>query len=97
MNKEYPAGIKVAHEDASALVLTGPGKFWGMIMHATTANAVAVLYDNIEGSGAEICELTDANDKATASFSLAKPVDVTIGLYISLTNCEGIVYYETRV
>jgi len=92
-----PAGIKVSHKTSSALVFTGNCKLWGWSIKATGANAEATLWDNTSAAPTTIEIMGAATDNDSARTMLAKPLDVATGLYLTLANCVGSVYYEEPV
>lgn len=92
-----------AVKTADALIHTGQGYFYGIVVATDGSDAVTVeTYDNTAGSGTElhpdtICT-TSASDRLCA-LSFDPPVPYNTGLYIDITtsgSASYVVYYREK-
>ncbi len=70
---------------ASALVKTGPGEVYGVILTGGSDAASVILYDNTAGSGTKAIGAIKAASGASVSFSLPNGVAFSKGLYATIT------------
>lgn len=94
-----PSGEKTA----DALILSGTGWFYGILVVTDAANAVTVdIYNNTAASGTKLIPTlvvtTSATDRAQF-FAPPFPISCTTGIYVDIT-CAGavkyVVYYRAR-
>ena len=86
-------GIKVKHVTADGAILVGNGKLYGLSIKATAANAEAIFYDSLSAAGTIIEEMGVAVDNDSQHITLSRPLDVTLGVYVDVTNCVATGYY----
>ena len=87
---------------ASAAIVSGKGRFGGIVVATNGTNSVTVDVRDATGAGAgdKLIPTTVITSSATDRIrAISVPQVFTTGIYVTITTsgtCEYIVYYETR-
>ena len=84
-------------KSADALIATGQGVFYGIIVSTDSTNAVTLdIYDNTSASGTKLIPtstITTASDDRIQSITFENGVEFYKGIYVDIT-CAGTVGYN---